>query len=365
MRKLLPAVKHNKDAVSLFAAFVFLFNPGVLWYFSNGYMHEVLVFPFLLGVFSLFIDFVKEEKINKSKLLLYALLIITGIFCDWVSLFFSGMAFLYACLMWRKNKKWASFIFITIISSAVGIGITIWPFVLHIGWQHYFNALLVRFDERGISGGSTGAALHHLVKIVVNYLTSYASVFLGMLVLYLLNFKKWRFKIADALKQMPVALTIMIVVIVFHHFIFPEFSSRHEYSVLKASVVWAILFALMIQNISVKKMYLVVLSFFVSSLLQFYYINPPGKISWNGDRYDVSKRTGEFIRANAQKDEVVFVNDNDMYTQMNYYAKRITLNALSLKEAKSLLLSQTNAAKGVWFDIRQGELKGIYRFTRP
>lgn len=365
MKKILPGNLANTDSIALFAAFIFLLNPAVLWYFSNGYMHEMVVMPFLLGAFSFFIDFITNDKIQTRKLIFFGILIAAGIFCDWISVFFAGIAFLYACIKWRNEKKWTSFLVITMCAVIAGISFAMLPFILHIGFKKYIDTLQLRFTERGIAAGSGGAALHHLFKILINYLTSYASLFLGMAVLYLLNLKQWRFRIAEAVKQIPVSLRIMLIVILLHHVVFPEFSSRHEYSVLKASFSLALLFGLMMQNMPVKKMYIAAFLFFAASIAQFYYINRLGKVSFNGDRYEVSQKTGEIIRSYAQPDEAVFVNDNDMYTQMNFYAKRITINAFTLAEAKAKLVSQTKNKKGVWFDIRQGEFAGIYRFTAP
>lgn len=95
-------------------------------------------------------------------------------------------------------------------------------------------------------------------------------------------------------------------------------------------------------------------------IAQYYYINRPGEISQNGDRYDYMQTLGENIRSNAAANEVIFLKGYKPDPQVMYYARRNMLRAADPLEVRTIL-EKRGTERGVLFTIENYEIKRIER----
>lgn len=364
-RKVFSEQDSNNPIKSLGVVFLYVLNPCTLWYAGNGYVHEVMVIPFFLMQVNLFIDFVKSEStFSKGKLLLYFLVTVLGVFADWLCIVWLIVTLIYALLRVGAERKWTLYLLVAIVTGLVSILLVIFHYGYYLGIVEYVTALANRYQSRGMLNISIRSVSDILFKIVKHYLTSYLSLLLLISIfagLYLIKFFK-RQKITFNLDTASKSILFLTFLTAFlHHIIFLEFTSVHEYAVLKSALFLSLatgtlLFA---SKIPVKALFLV---FFVVSITQYYYINRIGPISLNGDRYDYTEVTGKMIQKNAYNYEVVFVNDSKMRPQISYYAKRTILYAATLEQAKQVLRQQPGKLKGVWFDIDHAVVVSISHF---
>jgi hypothetical protein len=364
IRNCLTYENEQNDRLALIATFVFVFNPGFLWYFSNGYDHEIVTIPFFLAAVLAFQKIIQQKNLSFSAVFLLCFSLTGGIFCDWLNLFTAAFIFFYALFNVRQDKKWFVVLLLITATTVFSIAMSMYPFVKYLGWQSYFEMLMKRFSERSIASTDNGWFFQHLLKLIINYSTAYASLSLIIILIWLVNRMGIKRYLSSLSKTGRVSLLLFCIIPVLHHFLFLEFSGRHEYAVIKALPLLSIISALLIFQTKKSVQMPFTIFIFVISIAQYYYINKPGATSWKGDFYDVSQKTGLIVKQSAYPDEVVFVMDNDMYPQMNFYAKRSTVNAGSLAEAKQKLLQMPNSKKGVWFDVRNGKFFGMYRFRR-
>ncbi|UAY52903.1 glycosyltransferase family protein [Ferruginibacter albus] len=349
---------------AIIATILFLLNPASLWYFGNGFVHEVMTIPFFLAAAYVFLSFIENgSNITFKRLLLYGILLITGIFCDWLCVFWSGITILYAFFRSRKDKQWGNYIIVTILSTIMAIAIVFLVYGHHVGYKNYFTLLHSRYDYRGMNEENSGSLFSYYWIILKNYLTSYLPLFIALLILLIINRRMIRPAI---IKQHPGAFSFIVLLVatcLLHHFIFPQFSG-HEYAVFKSALFLSLCTAALSTNY--KTSYIIIGLFIILSIAQFYYINPVGAYSFDGERYDYAKTIGNSIKENASADEVVYINYKNGLAepQIMYYAKRTCFGSPNLQDAKVRLADQTYAQKAVWFDIVNDSVTSIIHFSK-
>lgn len=350
---------------SLVTVFIFLFNPAVLWYFGNGYDHEIMTYPFFLAAVNMFIGFVKsDQKISNRKLFLYSVIILAGVFCDWLMLFWCAVTVVYAMLNYRQYRKWAPYIFWVSFAVLISAAMVFSVFVNYIGSSEYFTNLISRLQKRTVAGTDLHGIITYTKAILIHYFTSYFPVFLMLVLFAFFNREKLNLHHLQLHRQLVVLCSIIGLTGLLHHIVFMNFSAVHEFSVIKSSLFLSLCCGGLIKSTDISRSLKtgLLLGFSVLCVLQFYYINPPGKHSWNGDRYDSSKQIGEVIKRNAEPGEVVFVDDKTMRAQMNYYAKRSTVFASSLTDAKNRMKELNRVKKAVWFEVVNGKVRSVVHF---
>jgi hypothetical protein len=138
-------------------------------------------------------------------------------------------------------------------------------------------------------------------------------------------------------------LLILIIPSFLHHSIFSEFTFVHNYSVLIdasfLSVFTSILLASNQFKIKQTSYFILGFTVFSFSILQYYIINRPGKISQRGESYSVFQTIGTFIHDHVRNDEVVFIqNLPDLPNpQVVFYSKRNFYSINSENEMKEII----------------------------
>lgn len=351
---------------SLVTVFIFLFNPAVLWYFGNGYDHEIITYPFFLAAVNMFISFLKDDgKINSAKLFHYALIILAGIFCDWLLVFWCALTLIYALFHFKQESKWRKYFFWVSVTALLSTLIIFSVFITYLGTEQYFSNLISRFLNRSASTNSLYGIFEYCKAILKHYFTAYSPVLIVIFLLAFFNRKKltgnnYRFNRELIFICLFIGITGLL-----HHIVFLNFSAVHEYSVIKSSLFLSLCCGVLVSMTGTSRQIKIgfLLLFLSLSVVQFYYINPIGKFSWNGDRYDSSKGIGELIRKNAQPHEVVFVDDKTMRPQMNYYAKRSTIFARDFIDARKKMVELNRLKKAVWFEVVNGDIRSVVHFT--
>jgi hypothetical protein len=123
-----------------------------------------------------------------------------------------------------------------------------------------------------------------------------------------------------------------------------EFTLCHDYSVLIDGIFLACLLGFVSSQIKLSNLKLTIALFivFIASSLQYYYINPPGKYSFNNDSYDIYKKIGETIKHTSSTNETIFLSGfsstiNRNNPQIVFYAKRNFLPIDNIDDAYNFL----------------------------
>jgi hypothetical protein len=174
----------------------------------------------------------------------------------------------------------------------------------------------------------------------------------------------WLFYVRKRIHMGVIARNIMAVAvlpILLLHLFLADYSG-HDFTVLYAALPFSILAGFLAEraytHIATWKIIVFVLFFSAVSVAQFYYINRPGDIAQNGDRYDVQMNEGLFIKQNAAEDEVVFALNYKPMPETIWYAGKNIMNVQSEEEAKTFL-DTTSQPKGIIISKDNAKMKFV------
>ena len=324
--------KNNlKTSYSLVSGIVYLFLPVTLWFHGNGYTHHSMVVLFFLASVFYTLKVFEKEGGRKELLLLLISLFLT-IYTEWIGCFLAFTIFSIA--IYKRNK---SILFISVLSVVLALGLIIWQYSSLIGFSNFINYLKDRFSVRTNLKEGEISYLVFFLKYLYWYILGFGFALI-LLIVNIILFLKNKVKINRKLY-----LLILIIPSFLHHSIFSEFTFVHNYSVLiDASFLSVFTSILLASNqFKIKKISYFILGFTVISfsILQYYIINRPGKISQRGESYSVFQTIGTFIHDHVRNDEVVFIqNLPDLPNpQVVFYSKRNFYSINSENEMKEII----------------------------
>lgn len=326
---------------------IYLFNPATLWFQSNVYMSDMLVqLPFVAAIWVCVHILMKEHELIKPVFLLF-LLCFTMVYTSWLGIFFC----VAAVLLIFRGKFLLSLALLEVLITALilGLGIAFLQYAKIAGLNSLKEELAHRFSERSSFHGIVDF-LHMLFTIIKNYFYNYAVFYLMLFVgIFWAIWHKISLKTGAVLKNI---LAISIIPILLLHLLLSNYSG-HDFTVLYAAVPLSIFSAFLIEKIylTLQKKYLTLIVFglLILNVVQFYYINRPGKIALNGERYDVFLEEGKIIRENATPDEVVFAKGFKPSPQTIWYAHKNIQNISDENEA-IIFLRSVKQNKGIIFE---------------
>jgi hypothetical protein len=90
MQVIIKKYQFLSPQLPLYTCLVFLFMPGPLWYFGNGYVHAAISIPFAILVFTQFLEFSFFQQKLKAANVFIVINGILGIYFDWFTFFLLG-----------------------------------------------------------------------------------------------------------------------------------------------------------------------------------------------------------------------------------------------------------------------------------
>lgn len=351
------------ETTAKIASLFFLFSAETLWFFGNGYVHESMVMPFFAaGLHLSFRFFTDATSITAKNSLWFGLIVFTGIFFDWLMLFFAAGAGIMALVrVIKKDKRYRKLFVITAIGAIAATTCIIFMYSSYYGWDRFWALLLNKYETRnGMAGESGSTGTRTMLLLAKHFATGYLPLLLllvgGVMMLLKKKLTGWR--------GMGTFLMLQISVLVYF-LVFASFSAAHDYSVLKFSILIAVLGAITVEYLFVRKKQQLILATVIVllNIALYYYINPPGNKGFNGDAYALEKNAGEFIRSKAEPDELVLQNMPDAnWLAVYYYSKRNNMYMPDADSAHRFFLT-TPAKKMVFVDFSGGN-KTIYRYQK-
>lgn len=354
---------------ALMATVMYLFAPGPLWFHGNGYTHHVFaVLPLIMTIY-FFVKCLKDENPNSKHLFGFAVSLAVLLFSEWIGVFFTLTAFGIALVQFRSKKYWRV-AFVSALVGLISLGLLLLLYVSFMGWEQYKSYMFDRFVERSGMESAVGF-FGYVVRWLYWSLVSYGLWMPLLFVAAILFFLKRKGAISSIQKQ---TILLIFLPLLMYHIVFREFAYVHEYSVLYHGLLWAFLTVLFLENIDWSQLELIQkirpflnaikissLSFVCALFIaQYYFINRPGEVGQNGDRYDQLMIIGQTIRQNVQPDERIFLHIPDgsldfVNPQINFYAKRNFKPVQSRDEINNFMLEYGGEKAHVFF-IENGNI---------
>ena len=352
--RLVPAGHPRRYQGIILTCILFMFSPGILWYLGNGYAHPGIMMPFVIGIFLLLIPMLQSaDNIRPARLIPLFVLIVVLFYIDWFALFFSAVSSVWILFKIRKDKRYVKLLFTIAIACITGIAIFVIQFASYTGIENLISRLLFRFKGRGIAH-SKAPFFNHIRLIAKNIATSYLPLILLMLVsAAVLRFKKVKISFTGSER---IFMACYALVVFLYNFILMEWSAEHEFGLIPLGLLLVIPAARLVTTFANGRFfYVIVASFFVITCFQYYYINRPGKASWDGSPFDMYKKLGEAVQ-NVPPDYKIFIHD--WSAVIDIYAHRNFTKVPDIDSAKAYM-QRYNIPKAVWIEHRNYQLQSI------
>ncbi|WP_143774414.1 hypothetical protein [Niastella vici] len=352
--RLFDASQPRRYQSILLACFLFMFSPGILWYLGNGYVTTGIMMPFVIAALLLLIPMLQSaDNIRTSRLIFLFLLIIVLVYIDWFVLFLSAVSSVYILFKIRKDKRYLPLLFAMAIACITAITILFIQFASYAGMDNLMKTLLFRFTGRSIV--NTGDPfIVRVGSIVKNIVTSYFPLLLLLLLsLAVVFFKKVR---TSFTAPEITFLVIYAPAVLLYNLILTEWSAVHEFALIPLSILLVIVATRLIITLAANRVfYGVIATYFVIACCQYYFINRPGKVSWDGTPFDIYKKLGQQVQQ-VPADYKLFMNNWNAV--IDVYAHRNITPVVNIDSARAYM-HRYNIPKAVWIDHRNYQLQKI------
>ncbi len=336
----------------LYTALIFLFLSGPLWFYGNGYVHDAVSLPFAICLFNLYLQFVfRQKKMNGPNLAIFALWGFAGIYFDWFTFFLLGIISCYSLYLFSKNKE-KNWLLLGLFGGCVAVAAV---GLVFLQYASYFSAKQVIEYWTNRAAARTlvyeDNYIIHLFAFFRNIVSSIGitAICLGLVFLFIRK---------KGFPMLP--LLLWLTTCFFYNCILFDWSYNHDFSMVPLGVGISIATAYIILQVrSYKVAGLLLTALCMLNVVQYYFINPPGKFSKTGEPYNQQQLLGIEIKKRIPADVRIFSNSvNDPMTE--YYAHRsfVFNKVASAAEAKKMSDS-LHVPKAAWMLIDSFKIKEI------
>jgi hypothetical protein len=340
----------------LLGCLVFLFMPGPLWYFGNGYVHAAVSLPFAISLFTQYLKWTFEQsRLSWANAGWFFLCGFGGIYLDWFTFFLLAVLGMAALFFYIKKKEvnWLLIAGLIGTTAFASVAIIFWQFASLLGWHNVAQYWTERSGDRSLTNEGN-SMLSNVVSFIVNMVTCAGAALLvaGISIIFLILRKS---------KNYPtVPLMLWIITCLLYNGIFFNWSYVHEFSMVPLCVGISLLAAHLLQAAKPRTALISLVALIVISLAQYYQINPPGAVSRVGTPYAAQMHLGKKIDSLVPKGYRIFSNlGND--PMVEYYAHR-SFGFFTIEDAAAAqhLCDSFRIRKAVWLDVDSLQLKGVH-----
>ena len=349
---------------------VYIFSPETMWFQSNVYMADMFVQPFFIGVIYLLLRLMIN---NKNSFVGYVVLAVANFFMvytEWIGLFLDFSFLLWLLLKCRRqvNADLKKTLLVLIMTAIAAVTLTFWQYCQVTGFDALITTSVNKYIGRsGLIEGSDGNDHFLNIKSWKFLFNSYLKGYFIFLIaipfcLYYFNKLRKENQSHDLIDNQEVSLTLFLsfMPVLMHHLIFFNFTSHHSFSILKSSVIIAILLALLYhrfiifyeQNVLPRKKIIWINIFIVLTIV----ISMSRYVSFvKGTMRNEYKNIGQYIQKTAESSEVVFIKPTgkfDIPPQIIFYAQRNIAGWTDEKAAKELI-EKNGMQRGVIFVLNK------------
>jgi hypothetical protein len=361
---------HNPEIPALIGAAVYMFMPVTLQYHGNVYSFETLVQVFFLLAIYLFLR-VLERPARPAWL--YIALAATAFYMsytEWLGVLFAFSTVLYALFHFRDRMvRWAAIA--VIAGTAAALCLTLVQYSQIAGVDAFLRGAAGTYLERSGVSSTFSHENRSLLsskawqRLGNHYMDGFGwfPFVLAVAAAVMMLRKSVREMVVRSIPMEHAAIFLTLLPVVLHHLILFDFTSIHDYSVLKDAVFLSLLAGMLcyLLMLSGKQQILngILAAAFICSLLigigQFWKLN-------QNSTSDCFKESGEFIARTAQPDEVVFfIMDDELCAQFVFYAHRNIAEYKGEQSARELI-RKNGARRGIIFEIDEDGHCEKYRY---
>jgi hypothetical protein len=327
---------------------LYVFNPALLWYHVQGYVHETAVLPFYFLAWWCFVQYVHQQKIK--WVFFTGLFLIVGVQFDWLPCFQALVMSGYLLFTLQKQKQKFAFV-LPAIAIAIGVAYIISTYASWAGWQPYLLHMQSKFLSRTL-GNENGEGITHF-KLLIFYSISLVAL------LPLFFIAVYKRKLSNPI------IWMMVITALLHHIIFWGFSNEHDHAVVKMIFPIAFTAAFLLSNYKPKLSYSILALLVITNVGGYFVLHNTSIIKKNIANNNFCYQAGYAIKSiSTDVNEIVFIDtQNKYYPQIEFYAGKYYVMAPSLHMARQILPSINPTARGCFVQLNNnGDAVNVVHF---
>lgn len=347
----------SPEFASIIAFIIYLFTPATLWFQSNAYFVDML--EQFLWILTFFVTLKLNEESSQKNVSLFSFLLFACCYTEWLGFFYALIAFIYFGIKSLRQKQFPAISLICVAVVFLSFGLFVWQYSQISGLHSLIENLTDKYKTRsGFYGETTsefGLSINNpasFLRLWNNYLDNYLNLII-LLPLITLTYIFIRNKIQPQNNSWLLVCLFLVVPVLLHHIIFFNFTSLHDFSVLKTAVPLSVISSLMIAVIAnhfSRKLFLFISSgamllYSAIGIKEFYSVYHSYPLT------DSCEKLAACISRNVKTDEAIFINgEYPLISPMTYYySHRLLTHANDSEEAKNLLVKY-HRLRGVYIE---------------
>ena len=293
------------------------------WYFSNVYSWDTFWhYPWIIAMFFVLrIDEAAEHsRSTRGPFILFGIAAFAAAYSEHQGTLFCALVALWGFSRRKKSRAYTATAAIAVAAAAAALGLMLYQYVSQVGLDAFIQT------TSGIVSARSGKALRHWPHIVLHYLRGadyFLLPFFAMSAVWLIRVRRgeaWNF-------HRPGALLAYLVLshVVIHALVFTQWTSVHDYSIVKSMVFFAALLGWLFQKAFTSDVPRLARAVVLIAL----FVGGVDSLSRYESHFASSEKLGRYrelglaIGSAADESETVFtVADDLMVPQVVYYARR-------------------------------------------
>ncbi len=135
---------------AFFGFILYLFSPGNFWFYTNIYFADILVNTFFIAGVYFILKIIRQENFFSAKyLLFFGIIVLAGVYTEWLGLFFPISVLLYSIIKTKQDKRYLMLFSVTIIFTLISIFLTLYQYTSISGFSNLINEMQHKFLSRG------------------------------------------------------------------------------------------------------------------------------------------------------------------------------------------------------------------------
>jgi len=332
-----------REFFAVFGGIIFIFAAPNLWYFSNVYSWDIFWhYVWVVAIYIYILLLGNSKKGYSSGLLIYLLGVINFIliYSDYHGILFV-MSVISVVVIFKNSLSKKALISLS-ISSFLAIILIFLQYSFIAGSDNFLKVLFARGYDQSLLVLPRILSDGQYKNLIIYYLASFywpIAVFL----IFLIWIVRGRF--LDGVRRLSeteiILLYLALFPVIVHHLIMMQWTMEHFFSIIKASVFFSIVSAILLAKIFTKvvdKKYVLSLIIIISILVVTSSIITYEAVFARGTEYGIFQKAGLVIKNHANDSDVVFASTNNyIYPQIIFYSKRNILRVANDREAKDWL----------------------------
>ncbi len=211
---------------------VYVFSGPTLWFHANVYFSDILVQPFFIATL---LGVMRYTKRGQGRWLIFAGAFLMT-YTEWLGVFLAASLMAFTILYRRREAAWWIATGIAAAGSVLALTLTFFQYASIAGPEVFVEASIARFAVRSGQDQHLLTTAAPYAKLALDYARAYFPQAVLLLLLGMASLIARRAACEPRQGWFAAPLAIASLAVALHHLVFFEFTTIHEFALLKTAV---------------------------------------------------------------------------------------------------------------------------------